>query len=132
MNSQNRTDKGSIRISEEVVAIIAGIAATNVEGVAGMSGGIAGGIAQLLGRNSLAKGVKVSINQGEAVIDIFVIVNFGVRIPVTAFNIQEKVKNSVESLTNICVKEANVHVQGVIAEKEESEIAEKNTPTSEV
>jgi len=119
MDKPNSSEKGIIKISEEVVAIIAGIAATDVDGVVGMSGGIAGGIAQLLGRNSLAKGVKVSINRGEAVIDIFVIVFFGVRIPVVAFKIQETVKKSVEALTGIRVKAANVHIQGVIAEKDE-------------
>lgn len=132
MNSLNSVDKGNIRISEEVVAIIAGIAAVNIEGVAGMSGGIAGGIAQLLGKSSLAKGVKVSIDGREAVIDIYVILLFGVRIPVTAFKIQEKVKNSVEALTGISVKEANVHVQGVLTDKSKDQVTEKHAPTSEV
>ena len=114
---------GIIKISEEVVGIIAGIAATDVEGVAGMSGGIIGGIAQLLGKNSLANGVKVGINKDDAVIDIFVVVNFGVRIPVVAFKIQEKVKESVEEMTSLNVKEANVHVQGVIVEKKDEAVA---------
>lgn len=118
MDSKISGESGSLRISEEVVAIIAGIAATNVEGVAGMSGGIAGGIAQLLGKNALAKGVKVNLKEQEAVIDIFVIVDFGVRIPEVAFKIQENVKRSVEEMTGLHVKEANVHVQGVITEKD--------------
>ncbi len=121
MENKISGESGNLRISEEVVAVIAGIATTNVEGVAGMSGGIAGGIAQLLGKNSFAKGVKVSVHEKEAVIDIFVIVNFGVRIPEVAFKIQENVKKSVENMTGLQVKEANVHVQGVIAEKESLE-----------
>lgn len=111
-------DKGSVKIAEDVVGVIAGLAAIEIEGVAGMSGGIAGGIAQILGKKSLARGVKVSLQDNqEAVIDIFVIVNFGVRIPVVAFNIQEKVKEDVEQYTVLEVKEANVHVQGVMVEK---------------
>lgn len=113
MDSEVLAQNGNIKISEEVVGIIAGLAATSVDGVAGMSGGIAGGIAQLLGKNSLAKGVKVNINKKEAVIDIYVIVHFGIRIPEVAFKVQDKVKKSVEEMTGIRVKEANVHVQGV-------------------
>ncbi len=114
--------KGKVKIAEDVVGGMAGLAAIEVEGVAGMSGGIAGGFAQLLGMNSLARGVKVAIHDNqEAVIDIFVIVDFGVRIPVVAFKIQEKVKEDVEEFTGLVVKEANVHVQGVMVEKNEEE-----------
>lgn len=121
-------DKGRVKIAEEVIRVIAGLAATEIEGVAGMSGGIADGIAQILGMKSLAQGVKVSIHDNQAaVIDIFVIVDFGVRIPVVAFNIQEKVKEDVEQFTGIEVKEANVHVQGVMVEKnEKNETSETN------
>lgn len=119
----NDAEKGTIRIAEDVVGVITGVAATQVEGVAGMSGGIAGGIAQLLGKHSLARGVKVDINKCEAEIDIFVIVNYGIRIPAAAFKIQEKVKKSVEDLTGIKVKAANVHVQGIIVKKEQEQVA---------
>lgn len=121
MESIINGENGSIKISEEVVGIIAGIAATGVEGVASMSGGIVGGIAEILGKNSLAKGVKVNLDDSDAVIDIFVIVYYGVRIPVAAFQIQEKVKKSVEEITGLTVKEVNVHVQGVV-EKEDQDI----------
>ncbi|HHX50474.1 MAG TPA: Asp23/Gls24 family envelope stress response protein [Clostridia bacterium] len=107
------TDIGSIRIADEVVAVIAGLAATEVEGVAGMSGGIAGGIAEMLGRKNLAKGVKVEVGEKEAAVDIHVIVEFGVRIPDVALNIQQSVKKAIESMTGLKVVETNVHVQGV-------------------
>ncbi len=106
-------DSGSVRISDDVVAVIAGLAATEIEGVAGMSGGIVGGIAEILGRKNLSKGVKVEVGETEAAIDIFVIVEFGVRIPDVALKIQEKVKKAIESMTGLKVVEINVHVQGV-------------------
>lgn len=107
------TDKGSIKIADEVVGIIAGLAATEVDGVAGMSGGVAGGIAELLGRKNLSKGVKVEVGEKEAIIDLSLIVNYGVRIPEVAWNVQENVKKAVENMTGLAVVEVNVHVQGV-------------------
>jgi len=106
-------EKGTVRIADDVVAIIAGLAATEVEGVAGMSGGIAGGIAEMLGRKNLSKGVKVEVGETEAAIDIFVIVDFGVRIPDVALKIQDNVKRAIETMTGLTVVEINVHVQGV-------------------
>ncbi|NLC76688.1 MAG: Asp23/Gls24 family envelope stress response protein [Clostridia bacterium] len=113
-----------MRIADEVVAIIAGLAATEVPGVAGMSGGIAGGIAEMLGRKNLSKGVKVEVGEKEAAVDIYVIVEFGVRIPDVALQIQEGVKQAIEGMTGLKVVEINVHVQGVVfpqAEQQEEE-----------
>ena len=104
---------GSARIADEVVSIIAGIAATEVDGIAGMSGGLVGGIAEILGKKNLAKGVKVEVGEAEAAVDLCISVEFGVRIPDVALNVQEKVKNAIESMTGLCVVEVNVHVQGV-------------------
>lgn len=111
-------DYGSVKISEEVVAIIAGIAATDVPEVAGMSGGIVGGIAEILGRKNLSKGVKVEVGEKEAAIDLYIIVEFGARIPEVAWNIQEKVKTAVQTMTGLNVVEVNIHVQGVNFDKE--------------
>lgn len=119
IKTTNMTDEmGSVRITDEVVAIIAGIAATEVQGVAGMSGGIAGGIAEMLGRKNLSKGVKVEVGEKEAAIDLFIIVEYGWRIPDIAWEIQEKVKKAVETMTGLDVIEVNIHVQGVNFEKE--------------
>lgn len=107
------TELGTIRIADEVVSIIAGLAATEVEGIAGMSGGIAGGIAEMLGRKNFSKGVKVEVGEKEAAIDLFVIVKYGVRIPDVALNVQENVKNAIETMTGLSTVEVNVHVQGV-------------------
>lgn len=107
------TNLGVIKVAPEVVAIIAGLAATEVKGVAGMSGGIAGGIAEMLGRKNMAKGVKAEVGEKEAAIDLYIIVEFGARIPDVAQEIQANVKKAIESMTGLKVVETNVHVQGV-------------------
>lgn len=104
---------GAIRIANEVVGIIAGLSATEIEGVTGMSGGIAGGIAEMLGKRNLSKGVKVEVGEKEAAVDLFVIMDFGVSIPDVAWRVQENVKKAIESMTGLDVIEVNVHVQGV-------------------
>ncbi len=107
------TELGSIRIADEVVSIIAGLAATDVDGVASMSGGIAGGIAETLGRKNLSKGVKVEVGEEEAAVDLFLIVTYGSRIPDVAWTVQEKVKGAIENMTGLKVIKVNIHVQGV-------------------
>lgn len=104
---------GSIRIADEVVSIIAGLAATEVKGIAGMSGGLVGGIAEMLGKKNFAKGVKVEVGEKEAAVDLYIIVEYGVRIPDIALNVQENVKKAIENMTGLSVVEVNIHVQGV-------------------
>jgi len=106
-------EKGSIKIADDVVGVIAGLAATEVEGVAGMSGGIVGGIAEILGRKNLSKGVKVEVSETEAKVDLYMIINYGVRIPDVAWNVQENVKKAIENMTGLSVAEVNIHIQGV-------------------
>ncbi|EPY04785.1 hypothetical protein PAALTS15_22818 [Paenibacillus alvei TS-15] len=108
-----RTDLGNIQIAPDVIAVIAGLATIEVEGVAGMSGGFAGGIAELLGRKNLSKGVKVEVGQREAAVDVNIIVEYGRRIPVIADEIQQNVKRSIEMMTGLHVVEVNVHVHDV-------------------
>lgn len=107
------TEEGTVKISDEVVAIIAGLAAAEVKGVAGMSGGIVGGIAEFVGKKSPSKGVKVEVGDKEAAVDVYVIVEFGVRIPEVAHEIQRSIKKAIESMTGLSVVETNVHIQGV-------------------
>jgi len=116
---QNKSEEyGKVTFADEVVAIIAGLAATEVKGVAAMSGSVAGGIAEMLGRKNLTKGVKVEVGEKEAAIDLYIIVDYGVRIPEVAWNIQENVKKAVETMTGLSVVEVNVHVQGVNFDRE--------------
>lgn len=128
-NLENHMDKGSIKIADEVVGIIAGLAATEIEGVAGMSGGLAGGIAQVLGLKNMSKGVKVDVGEKEVKVDLFLIVNYGVRIPEVAWNVQENVKKAIENMTGLKVDEINIHVQGVnFGQSTKEDDAKINTP----
>ena len=107
------TENG-IEISNDVIAVIAGVAVSEVQGVASMSGGFAGGITEVLsGKKNMAKGIKVDKTENTAKIDVNIIVEYGSRIPDVAFEIQNRVKKSVESMTGFKVEEVNVHVQGV-------------------
>ncbi len=109
----NEAEVNGIKISDEVVAIIAGMAASEVKGVSSMNGGFVGGISEILGKKNFAKGVKVQVGEKEVVIDLFVTVEYGCRIPDIAWEIQNKVKTAVENMTGLKVLEVNIHVQGV-------------------
>ena len=107
------TENG-IRIADDVVAVIAGVAVAEVPGVAGMAGSFAGGITEVLsGKKNLAKGIKVEVGEKETKIDVNIIVEYGTRIPDVAFEIQNRVKKAVEAMTGLKVLEVNVNVQGV-------------------
>lgn len=113
-------EEDNINIAEEVITTIAGIAVSEISGVAEMAGGIAGGITEVLsGKKNLSKGIKAETDGNNVKIDVNIIVNYGVRIPDVAFDIQNKVKQSVETMTELKVNEVNVHVQGVNIEKTE-------------
>ena len=110
----------NIKIADDVVAVIAGVAVSEVPGVAQMSGGFAGGISEVLsGKKNLSKGIKVDSGEKETKIDVNIIVEYGSRIPDVAFEIQNRVKKSVETMTGLKVVAVNVHVQGVKTEVEE-------------
>ncbi len=112
--------ESNIQISDDVVAVIAGMAASEVPGVSDMAGGFAGGISEVLsGKKNLSKGIKVDILEKSTKIDVNIIVEYGARIPEVAFEIQKRVKKSVESMTGLIVDEVNVHVQGVSTTREE-------------
>lgn len=107
-------ENNGIRISNDVVAVIAGVAVSEVPGVASMAGGFAGGISEVLsGKKNLSKGIKVDVGEKETKIDINIIVEYGTRIPDVAFEIQNRVKKAVETMAGLKVSAVNVHVQGV-------------------
>ena len=111
----------TIKISNDAVAMYAGIAISEVPGVYGMSGALAGITEAISGKKNYTKGVKVDADEKNAKIDVNIIVEYGARIPDVAFEIQTKVKKSVETMTGLKVTEVNVNVQGVhaITEKDE-------------
>ena len=104
---------GMIEIAPEVIEVIAGLATIEVDGVAGMSGGISSGIGELLGRKNLSKGVKVEVGQREAAVDVSIIVQYGRRIPEISAEIQRNVKRSIEMMTGLNVVEVNVQIHDV-------------------
>ncbi len=121
-------DTGKVNISDEVVASIAGIAANEIDGVSAIPSGVVGGIAEKLGaKKNNQKGVKVLVTEDGATIDLYITVAFGKRIPELAWEVQENVKNSVETMTGINVLKVNVHVNNVAFEKEEKP-AKKEKP----
>ena len=114
IKEETSTENEGVKISNDVIAVIAGVAVSEVQGVASMSGGFAGGISEVLsGKKNLAKGIKVEAGEKEAKIDVNIVVEYGTRIPDVAFEIQNRVKKAVENMTGLKVEEVNVHVQGV-------------------
>ena len=111
---ETNTENAGVSISNDVVAVIAGAAVAEVAGVSSMSSGFAGGISEALsGKKNLAKGIKVETEENTTKIDVNIVVEYGTRIPDVAFEIQNRVKKAVESMTGLQVEEVNVHVQGV-------------------
>lgn len=121
--SENK-GQGKVVFASEVIAIIAGLAASEAKGIAGMSGGVVEGFAEMLGRKNLTKGVKVEVGIEEAAIDIYAIVKYGAKIQDVAKEIQQNVKSAVETMTGLRVVEVNVYIQGVDIEKDPKPVKE--------
>lgn len=110
---------GTIRISDDVVATIAGLAATDTPGIAGMSGGISEGLARRLSGKQVNKGVSVEVGETEAAIDLRVIVNYGAKIHEVCKDLQHNVREAVQNMTGLIVVEVNVKVEGVAFPEED-------------
>lgn len=122
-NIKNEIDMGIVKISDEVVGVMAGLAATEIKGIVGMSSGVVGGITQILkGKKNISKGVKVNVGEESASIDLYVVVEYGVKIPEVAQKVQEDVKRSVETMTGLTVSSVNIHVQNVMIPKMDKEL----------
>ena len=116
-------NNSNIKIADDVIAVIAGAAASEVPGVASMAGGFAGGISEVFsGKKNFAKGIKIEAGEKETRIDVNIIVEYGARIPDVAFEIQNRVKKAVENMTGLKVLDVNVHVQGVNTETNNVEV----------
>lgn len=109
---------GVIQIADEVVAIIAGLAATEVEGVSSMAGNITNELVAKLGMKNLAKGVKVELLDKSVVIVVAINVAFGISVPEVSRKVQEKIISAVETMTGLTVAEVNVKIAGIDMEKE--------------
>ncbi len=111
---------GTITYANEVIAIIAGVAANEIEGIAGMC--VSGGLSDIIGRNrNITRGVKVEIGSEEASVDLYVVVEYGQPIQKVCHDVQENVRKAIESMTGLHVVRVDVHVQGVSFEQEKKE-----------
>lgn len=123
MDTDSYNNVGSLKISEDVIATIAGIATGEIKGVAGLSprpGSSEGRVLGLLGKKSLNKSIHLEMRDGEAVIDVYVNLYLGAKIPDTAAEIQARVKDAVQTMTGIAVSKVNVHISGVIIQQDEA------------
>ncbi|MDD6308946.1 MAG: Asp23/Gls24 family envelope stress response protein [Clostridia bacterium] len=117
---ENKASENTVKIADDVVQIIAGIAAGEIDGVYAMGNSIVSGIAEFLGgKKTVSRGVRVVISENEVAIDVHVVVRYGVRIPDVAWNIQERVKDAVETMTGLSVTKVNIHIDGINMEKED-------------
>lgn len=131
-NEEVEDTENGIEISNDVIAVIAGVAVSEVQGVASMAGGFAGGISEVFsGKKNMSKGIKVDKTENKAKIDVNIIVEYGSRIPDVAYEIQNRVKKSVEGMTGFKVEEVNVHVQGVDTNISKNENTSKEQKSNE-
>lgn len=108
---------GTVQIADEVVAIIAGLAATEVEGVASMNGNITNELVGKLGMKSLSKGVKVDVLENVVCVDLNLNLEYGYSIPETCKKVQERVKTAIENMTGLQVSDVNISIVSVELEK---------------
>ena len=118
--------EGSVLVADEVVAIIAGTAAMEVEGVVAPSGLFGGDIAEMLGKKNLSKGIKVTVNENTAVIEVNIQVRFGYKIKEVSEEVQRKIKTAVETMVGLMTPEVNVNVSGIFFDKDN-----KNKPEAD-
>ena len=109
---------GSFNISEEVIAVIAAVAATDVEGVSGLAANLGADIAELLGKKNLSKGVKIQLADSVVTVTISILVKYGYTIPDVAKKVQEEVGAAIEAMTGLDVSAVNVHIAGIYFDKE--------------
>ena len=104
---------GEIKIADEVVTIIAGLAATEVEGVASMAGNITNELVGKLGMKNLSKGVKIDVLEGCISVELAIVLEYGYSVPKVSGQVQDRVKNAIETMTGLEVSEVNIRVAGV-------------------
>lgn len=113
---------GTIEVAPRVVEIIAGVAASEIDGVSKMYGSLANSFSELLGRSDQRRGVKITNQNENLTIDIDVYIDYGVSVPKLAAKIQDRVKQQVTLMTDLNVSEVNIHVKGIVQKKEEQTV----------
>ena len=113
-----KEQSGEVQIADEVVAIIAGLAATEIDGVDSMAGNITNELVGKLGMKNLSKGVKVTVTEDHVMVDLSLNMKYGYSIPEVSEKVQERVKSAIENMTGLMVLEVNIKIAGVSLEKE--------------
>lgn len=131
MDNEN-LEFGQVKISDDVVIIIAGIATSGVKGVSTTRTGVADGISNLFSKNNYSKGIKVEINENTVVLDIFINVEYGYKISDVAKEVQATVKKEIETMTDMQVAAVNVHVLNIIQEKEKDKEKDKEVIEADI
>ncbi len=119
--NQGNDGNGKVEIAPEVIEVIAGIAASEVEGVAGMRGNFATGVVERLGKKNHGKGVKVDISETGIKVEVYCVMKFGVSIPTVAQKIQDNIRQTLLNMTALEPEEVNIHVVGVQFESQKQE-----------
>ena len=109
--------KGTVHVADDVVAVIAGLAATEVKGVAAMAGNITNELMSKVGRKNLAKGVKVTVNGKRVKVALAIMMEFGYNIPGTCSKVQERVKSAIENMTGLTVTDVDIRIASVDMKK---------------
>jgi uncharacterized alkaline shock family protein YloU len=120
--NQDYNGLGKVEIAPEVIEVIAGIAASEIEGVASMRGNFAAGVVERLGKKNHGKGVKVELTEEGIVIEVFCVMIFGVSIPTVAQKIQDNIRQALLNMTALEVNEVNIHVVGIQFESKTQEV----------
>ena len=110
---QEDENLGSVQIADEVVAMIASLAATEVDGVSAMGGNITNELMSRVGVKNLARGVKVEVIGSSVKVELVVLLEYGYNIPATSQKVQERVKNAIENMTGLAVTDVNIRIAGV-------------------
>lgn len=108
-----KVELGSVRVADGVIAVIAGLAATEVSGISAVSGNITNELMSRVGMKNLAKGVRVEVTGQKVKVAVSLIIDYGVNIPTTCGKVQERVKSTIENMTGLTVTDVNVRIAGV-------------------
>ncbi|OCA91050.1 hypothetical protein A8F94_04085 [Bacillus sp. FJAT-27225] len=122
--SEGMSGHGKVEIAPEVIEVIAGIAASEVEGVASMRGNFATGVVEKLGKKNHGKGIKVELTESGIKVDVFCMMKFGVSIPSVAQKVQDNIRQTLLNMTALTAEEVNVHIVGIQFETSKQEIPE--------